>query len=102
MSDGDIQEQEIQMIKEKCRNYLEDSFKKAKSGNIQSEIDTMKGLWAGYSSSSEQQEVEIDVLKEQITNIIDPLIRLPFDFNPHPKINKLMETRRSMALGKQI
>jgi hypothetical protein len=39
----------LESIKEEVKKYLEDSFDEVKSKDVKIKVDTMQGVWSGFS-----------------------------------------------------
>ncbi|MED5263125.1 MAG: 2-oxoglutarate dehydrogenase E1 component [Myxococcota bacterium] len=58
-----------------------------------------RGPWEGYSRTPPDVDVETAVPVEQLAKVADGLGRLPQGFRLHPKLQKLVEERCSVARG---
>jgi 2-oxoglutarate dehydrogenase E1 component len=59
------------------------------------------GVWKGYVGGRDRgvPEVDTSVSRERLSELLIAQTRLPEDFQPHPKIERFLETRREMAAG---
>jgi 2-oxoglutarate dehydrogenase E1 component len=61
------------------------------------------GVWAFYIGGREREAADVDtgVRQEVLCQLLKRLVELPEGFQPHPKIAKLLETRKQMIDGTQ-
>ncbi len=60
------------------------------------------GLWAKYQGGPEPRDVvNTGVDKSELSRLLIAQTQLPKDFQPHPKIKKLLDIRKAMAAGEQ-
>lgn len=95
----EFHQEDIDFIKNGAKKGLEDSFLRAKEQDIRMQVDTMKGVWANYSKEPLDSEPATKLLSDQMQGIVKALTELPEDFHPNPKLVKLIENRKKMALG---
>ena len=117
---GGIMEQEAQLIEEKRRQHLEDELSAARkhSRRIKYEADKpirsrmagpettlttpqneMFGMWTRYVGGPEiyVPDVETRISRERIVSLLERLTDTPESFKVHPKLQRVLEQRRSMA-----
>lgn len=94
-----------------------DKLMEDKLNNLQDILDSVKktppkiptakfdGHWKGFRRASfadAEQAVDTSFSKKQLQEIGKVIASYPKDFNPHPKLLKLLETRMKMAEGKEM
>jgi 2-oxoglutarate dehydrogenase E1 component len=97
-----VSREEADAMVDQERARLDQELSVAKSENYVPKTD-ISGFWAFYIGGREREaaEVETGLDRARIHEILHKLIELPPGFNPHPKIAKLLETKREMAEGKR-
>jgi 2-oxoglutarate dehydrogenase E1 component len=99
LDSGEIKKAELEKIKDEVKNWLEDSFNEAKNKDVKMKVDTMGGVWSGLSLNPILEEPNTAVSKADIERIANVMSSWPKDFNPNPKLVKLMENRKKMGIG---
>ncbi|MGE3310253.1 MAG: 2-oxoglutarate dehydrogenase E1 component [Limisphaerales bacterium] len=101
---GEVTREEADLIAEQCRRRLEDELGEATSDRYQHPIDRLPGVWARSSylggRDTEVPDVETAISVEQVSTWLSRQSEVPPDFKPHPKIAKLLESRKEMAEGR--
>ncbi len=99
----DVEKKNIESIEEGCRKRLEETFTESREQKIRMKVDTMKGTWSSLSSNLEDDHAEpqkADVFSKQIQSTMQAITQVPKTFKIHPKIKRLLETRKKMFEGK--
>jgi 2-oxoglutarate dehydrogenase E1 component len=99
LESSDISKPEIDKIKEEVRDWLENSFNEAKNKDIKIQVDTMQGVWSGLSLNSTKEEPATNISKEMVEKVSRAMTTYPKDFQPNPKLIKLMQNRYAMSKG---
>ncbi|HET6343460.1 MAG TPA: 2-oxoglutarate dehydrogenase E1 component, partial [Myxococcota bacterium] len=99
---GGVTREEGEEIAVQCRNRLEEELARAKRGDGL-KTDENQGPWAHFKGGADHAvpDVGTGVAKERLTALMTAQCELPADFRPHPKIVKLLETRREMGRGER-
>ena len=86
----------------KRREVLEKELSEARSKDYKrpSHIRGNRGNYLG-GLEKDVPEVATAVPRERLSALLEKLTVLPENFTPHPRIVRLMETRRKMARGEQ-
>ncbi|HKQ36575.1 MAG TPA: 2-oxoglutarate dehydrogenase E1 component [Verrucomicrobiae bacterium] len=64
------------------------------------QLDEPRGIWAGYFGGPEPKDkIQTAVEKEKLKQLLEKQAVVPENFQPHPKIKKLIETRLQIARG---
>src|SRR5262249_7143951 len=63
--------------------------------------DQLRGAWSNYKGGPEPttEEAKAKSSRDQLASWLEAQTNLPEDFHPHPKIKKLLQSRRQMAAG---
>ena len=99
LNEKEILEEEIEGIKKHAKEYLENSFQKAREENIRMKADTLNERWASYGGEK-SAEPDTYLLKKQLKKIAAALFTVPEFFNLHSKLGKLVKHRKEMFEGK--
>ncbi|MCB1142876.1 MAG: 2-oxoglutarate dehydrogenase E1 component [Leptospiraceae bacterium] len=99
LESGDISKPEIEKIKKEVKTWLEDSFNEVKNKDVKIKVDTMQGVWSGLSLNPTKEEPPTNLSKEMIEKVSKAITTYPKDFQPNPKLVKLMQNRYSMSIG---
>jgi 2-oxoglutarate dehydrogenase E1 component len=100
---GELTREEADALASARRELLEQELSESQSGKTPPPPDQFRGVWAKYNGGPESavEEIETGVAGEKLAAWLEAQTVLPPDFHPHPKIKKLLDTRREMAAGKQ-
>jgi len=88
----------LEGIKNRVSDSLERSYVETEEKNVTINVDSMKGLWSGFTRIS-GDEPKTAATREEITAIAQAITKFPAGFNPHKKIVSLLENRAKMAAG---
>ncbi|MCC7086997.1 MAG: 2-oxoglutarate dehydrogenase E1 component [Pirellulales bacterium] len=99
---GGINREEADHIASELRERLDRELSVAKSEEYVPRSD-LAGFWAFYIGGREREaaEVETEMKRERLVELLHKLSQTPSDFQPHPKIERLLNARREMAEGKR-
>ncbi|HVU00761.1 MAG TPA: 2-oxoglutarate dehydrogenase E1 component, partial [Polyangiaceae bacterium] len=100
---GGISREEADQIAVEQRSELEQELSVARRKDFKKEDNWLGGYWQGYMGGPESDADEADTTVEQATlaSYIEKMSEVPAGFTPHPKIVKLLETRREMGRGER-
>ncbi|MDB6028245.1 MAG: 2-oxoglutarate dehydrogenase, subunit [Verrucomicrobiales bacterium] len=100
---GGVTRAEADQIAEHRREHLEQELADSRHAAYRSPKETINGVWSNYIGGPEANapEVKTGVDQKRLVELLEAQAKVPADFQPHPKIKKLLETRRGMAAGKQ-
>jgi 2-oxoglutarate dehydrogenase E1 component len=98
---GGVTREEADQIAEHRREHLETALSESRNANYRLPNEPMKGVWADYTAGPEDQAPDVSTAcdVQHLSELLEVQTKLPPDFHPHPKIKKLLETRRAMARG---
>ncbi len=85
-------------------NDLQKIYEQAKLAAPKVKTFKFEGAWAGLkkaTSADIQKSVKTSIDAKKLEKIGLMLSEIPSDFNLHPKLNKLIESRKNMALGNE-
>jgi 2-oxoglutarate dehydrogenase E1 component len=100
---GGVTREEADEIAVKCREQLEQDFSAAKDKEYVRKGDYLGRLWEGYRGGADDEvpEVPTNLPREELADLLQALTVVPDGFQPHPKIERWLETRREMARGEK-
>ena len=98
---GGITREEADKIADTRRERLEAALSEARAEPEIRPPSELRTIWSNYRGGPDKSTPEVDTGVEmpRITDLIKSLTTVPDDFTPHPKIVKILDTRRSMATG---
>ena len=100
---GGITREEADQIADARRERLEAALSEARA-EPQPQVrppSIMRDIWSNYRGGPDKLVPEVDtgIEASRLVDLIHALTTVPDDFQPHPKLVKILETRRSMATG---
>jgi 2-oxoglutarate dehydrogenase E1 component len=100
---GEISQSEADQIVAHRRENLEYALSLAKREDFVPRPKVLGDVWKGYHGGPERldDDVETGVPLPRLTRLMTRLTELPDDFHIHPKLKRMLESRRQMAAGKQ-
>lgn len=96
-----ISQTEIESIKKRVQDSLENSFKETQEKDVKISVDSMRGTWSGFSRIDDT-EPETMVSESRIANLVRVLTTYPGTFKPHKKIQALLDSRKKMGEGQPL
>ncbi|HTL73279.1 MAG TPA: 2-oxoglutarate dehydrogenase E1 component, partial [bacterium] len=98
---GEVTRAEADEIAERRQALLEQNLAESRRPPVQAAEAALTPGGQSYVGGPEPvDEVETGVAKQTLATLIAAQTQLPADFQPHPKIQKILEARREMAAGK--
>jgi 2-oxoglutarate dehydrogenase E1 component len=100
---GEITRAEADRIATEETRRLDEDLSAAKSEDYIVQPERLTGAWKGYIGGREADapDVETDVDRQRLSELLDAQTHLPADFRPHPKAQRFLESRRKMARGER-
>ena len=100
---GGVTREEADQIAQRRREHLEQALTDSRHAAYRLPNDPTHGVWANYAGGPESNapEVKTGVEQTRLSQLLEAQSKVPEDFQPHPKIKKLLESRRAMAAGEQ-
>ncbi len=102
---GEVTQEEADDIAAQRRAALEEELSGVeKEGvSIPHRPSVLGRVWSQYTGGPDADTPEVDtgVDKSRLQHLIERLTSTPEDFNPHPKIKRLLEQRRQMGDGQK-
>jgi len=102
---GELTQEETDRIAEDRIEFLEREYERVAEGNVDSDPHDgiVNSSWVHYRGGldTEVSEPETGVPSERLCELLDQLAQVPEGFSPHPKIGKLLESRRQMSRGER-
>ncbi len=96
-----VTKEEADALIESRRKDLEHDLAIARREQFIQCVDMLGGVWLGYHGGhvSKADQVSTAVDQSVLSEILKIQTEVPEDFHPHPKIQRLLATRREMAEG---
>ena len=100
---GSLKRDECEELATKRKQELEEELLQAKDPNYKPVAPFGAGLWAPYKGGRDADVPEpiTGVPRERLAALLRQQTLVPSGFTPHPKIEKLFETRLEMAAGEK-
>ncbi len=100
---GEITREEGDRIARDQTRQLDQELSVAKSSEYVARTQAFPGVWKGFfgGRTADVPEVPTSIDQELLADLLESQTRMPPDFHPHPKIERLLEARREMAHGKK-
>ncbi len=100
---GEITVEEAEQIADERRALLEQELALARSHEYAPLVEVPVGVWAGFVGAH-QDEVDqpaTGVENDRLSALLAAQTTMPADFHPHPKIERWLNLRSEMAVGKR-
>lgn len=103
LTQGGVTQQQADRIADERRAHLEHELASSTSDDYIHVGDQVTGDWAGYNRGSDAQVAEVDtnVPKGRLASIFKKLAKVPDDVRLDPRIERLLQQRAEMGLGKR-
>jgi len=103
IGDGIVTADEVETMRHEVREHLEAELKSARENRTRPVVESLGGVWSGYRAGpdAEVQEPETRIDKKRLHEITEALVRVPDDFQCHPKIKRLFNDRDAMGHGEK-
>jgi len=99
---NEVSRAEADEIAAKRQEALEQELSSSRNDDGASVDDRPGGFWTDYQGGPEPQEnIITGIDKTELSRLLIAQTQLPPDFQPHPKIKKLLDLRRAMAEGRE-
>ncbi|HTU25483.1 MAG TPA: 2-oxoglutarate dehydrogenase E1 component [Pirellulales bacterium] len=102
---GGVTREEGERIVAERTAELERELSVAKSNDYVFRSQTFTGVWKGYVGGREDvnhvPDPDTGIGLDRTEKLLESTARVPTEFHPHPKIEKVLEGRREMAHGKR-
>jgi 2-oxoglutarate dehydrogenase E1 component len=99
---GEVTQEEADRIERERREHLEQEFSASQQGTAPPR-EAMGSVWSQYHGGPDEMvaRVETGVRKERLAELLEASTRVPDGFTPHPKLERWLDVRRSMARGER-
>ncbi len=97
-SEGVVSPAQVKEIHDSYRQKLEDALSFERAGSAPKISTDLEGVWEGIERRNGDSVVP-PISKEVLVKLSEVLWRLPKGFNLHPRLKRLIESRKKMALG---
>ncbi len=100
---GGMNRDEAREIGFRSQQRLEEALSLARTDKAPDETDNSDSPWHKYVGGADRDvpEAVTALSVKRLADIIEAQCKLPTGFTPHPKIDKLLQTRREMAQGRK-
>ena len=100
---GEISQEEADVIAAHKRQYLEDELAAARAPNYQFSYQAYQGIWSGYKGGSDLDvpEVATAISAARAKQLLQQLSEVPEGFKVNSKIKRFLQARAAMAQGAQ-
>ena len=100
---GGVTREEADRIAAKRTEQLEGELSEARRKEYIRPPEGPSRVWKGYVGGPESavKDVDTGVPAARLTGLMDKLTKLPAEFHPHPKIEKILEQRRLAGRGER-
>ncbi len=98
---GEINRDEAARIAQQETQQLDEQLSVARSDEYVARPPAYPGVWKGYvgGRDTDVKEVATGLDRGRLSELLEAQTRLPADFRPHPKIERLLKARGEMARG---
>ena len=98
---GGVTKEEGDRIAAEQTAELERQLSAAKRNDYVFRSEEFTGVWKGYLGGRENNVPDVDtgIPLDRAVQLLEADARVPANFRPHPKIEKVLESRREMAKG---
>ncbi|MBS0207671.1 MAG: 2-oxoglutarate dehydrogenase E1 component [Planctomycetes bacterium] len=98
---GGMTRDEADKIAARRRENLEQELSVARSETFVPRNDVFPNPWVGYCGGSDSavEEADTSVDRARLSSLLEVQTKLPSDFHPHPKIERLLKVRAEMSRG---
>ena len=101
---GGVTREEANQIAHERREHLERELTEARRDDFYVAEDTLGGYWNGYVGGREKDnahDIDTSLGRAKLAELLEGMTRVPDDFHPHKKIERLLKQRVEMAHGKR-
>ncbi len=100
---GGMSRDEAREIGFRSQQRLEEALSLARTADAPSESDNSDSPWQKYVGGRDRAvpEAVTALSRKRLTEIMEAQCKVPSGFTPHPKIEKLLQTRLEMANGRK-
>jgi 2-oxoglutarate dehydrogenase E1 component len=104
-AEGVASEEESKALLEAEMDRMQGLLEKSRKESITPKFFTLEGVWKGLRRATAQdfwQTVDTRATAETIESVGKVLTTWPADFTPHPKLQKLLESRKKMLETREV
>jgi 2-oxoglutarate dehydrogenase E1 component len=100
---GEVTREEADQIAIERRDHLDAELSEARHPNYVRVQDWLGGVWQGYIGGPESgaPDVPTTVDKATLTTLMEALTKVPDDFTPHKKLQRILAQRAEMGRGER-
>jgi 2-oxoglutarate dehydrogenase E1 component len=100
---GGVTREEADRMVSGRQEQLEEELRIARGNETLPRLQPMQGIWKSYLGGPDRlaPEVETKVDRARLASLLHAQTKLPNDFQPHPKVLRIIKSRQAMAAGSQ-
>ncbi|MCP5516254.1 MAG: 2-oxoglutarate dehydrogenase E1 component [Verrucomicrobiales bacterium] len=100
---GGVTREEADRIAEKRQTHLEEQLSLARTDHCGMPPSSLSGIWKGYHGEAEStaDDPETGLPREELADLLTRLSVVPADFTVHPKLKRVLDQRREMAVDRR-
>jgi 2-oxoglutarate dehydrogenase E1 component len=99
VAEGRISHDRIERERAKVRTHLDKALNYARDVMPQQKVFAFGGIWEGMGWAGHDWSAATNVSLSHLNSVMRAATKLPPEFNAHPKVKRLLETRAAMAEG---
>jgi 2-oxoglutarate dehydrogenase E1 component len=96
---GRVSADEVERMKAEFRKKLDEAQAAAKEVKPRERISTLGGVWTGFARNGDSN-VKTGISADMVRKVGQGATSAPADFNVHPKLKRLLQSRKEMSEGK--
>lgn len=98
---GEVSQDEADQLLAQHQEELEAALASARQPGEKPAVQAYEGIWKPYvgGRDTDVDDVDTGVDEEIFTSVQKRLVQTPDDFEPHPKLQRMLDTRAEMASG---
>ncbi|MGF1508662.1 MAG: 2-oxoglutarate dehydrogenase E1 component [Myxococcota bacterium] len=98
---GNVTSEEADRIAVERRDRLEAELGIARQEPTTQDMSSGQGFWKGFQGGRDADTPTVDtsLSADELSRLLTRLTELPHDFEPHPKLKRILSMRREMAEG---
>ncbi|MCS6984821.1 MAG: 2-oxoglutarate dehydrogenase E1 component [Leptospiraceae bacterium] len=89
-----VREKDLTEIENSIKDALEQAHRETSEKNISIQVDSMRGIWQGFSRDFDKEDPPTGVSRDILVEIARKISEVPPGFTVHPKLEKWLESRR--------
>jgi 2-oxoglutarate dehydrogenase E1 component len=91
---GELDEVAVRRMREARRQVLDTALQTARRDRPRQQVLALGGVWSGLDWAGDDWSADTRVDRARLVAVAEAMSRLPDDFTPHPRVQKLLDERR--------